>query len=91
MSLPPYQCPWPGKPIYRPPDLFPTIPQVASDRLPQYRHLRRPLHTGDRVKLFGIGVATAVAATGGRDYEHAEIRFDPSGGVVLLTGSMDDG
>src|SRR5271167_3206433 len=33
----------------------------------------------------------AGAATGGRDYEHAEIRFDPAGGVVLLTGSMDHG
>ncbi len=44
-----------------------------------------------RGKLLGIGVATAVAATGGRDYEHAEIRFDASGGVVLLTGSMDHG
>jgi aerobic carbon-monoxide dehydrogenase large subunit len=46
---------------------------------------------GKHGKLLGIGVATAVAATGGRDYEHAEIRFDPSGGVVLLTGSMDHG
>jgi aerobic carbon-monoxide dehydrogenase large subunit len=45
----------------------------------------------ERGKLLGIGVATAVAATGGRDYEHAEIRFDPSGGVVLMTGSMDHG
>lgn len=44
-----------------------------------------------RGKLLGIGVATAVAATGGRDYEFAEIRFDPSGGVVLMTGSMDHG
>ena len=44
-----------------------------------------------RGKLLGVGVATAVAATGGRDYEHAEIRFDPSGGVVLMTGSMDHG
>ena len=44
-----------------------------------------------RGKLLGIGVATAVAATGGRDYEHAEIRFDPSGSVVLMTGSMDHG
>ena len=44
-----------------------------------------------RGKLLGVGVATAVAASGGRDYEHAEIRFDPSGGVVLLTGSMDHG
>jgi aerobic carbon-monoxide dehydrogenase large subunit len=44
-----------------------------------------------RGKLLGIGVATTVAATGGRDYEHAEIRFDPAGGVVLLCGSMDHG
>src|SRR5919206_765465 len=44
-----------------------------------------------RGKLRGIGVATTVAATGGRDYEHAEIRFDPAGGVVLITGSMDHG
>jgi carbon-monoxide dehydrogenase large subunit len=42
-------------------------------------------------KLLGAGVATAVAASGGRDYEHAEIRFDPGGGVVLMTGSMDHG
>jgi carbon-monoxide dehydrogenase large subunit len=41
--------------------------------------------------LRGIGIATAVAATGGRDYEHAEVRFDPAGGVMLLTGSMDHG
>ena len=46
---------------------------------------------GKRGKLLGIGIATAVAATGGRDYEHAEIRFDPAGGVVLMTGSMDHG
>jgi carbon-monoxide dehydrogenase large subunit len=44
-----------------------------------------------RGKLLGIGIATAVAATGGRDYEHAEIRFDAAGGVVLMTGSMDHG
>src|SRR3954454_2599775 len=44
-----------------------------------------------RGRLLGIGLATTVAATGGRDYEHAEIRFDPAGGVVLLTGSMDHG
>ncbi|HEY3911222.1 MAG TPA: xanthine dehydrogenase family protein molybdopterin-binding subunit [Stellaceae bacterium] len=44
-----------------------------------------------RGRLLGIGVATTVAATGGRDYEHAEIRFDPAGGVVLMTGSMDHG
>ena len=42
-------------------------------------------------KLLGLGVATVVAASGGRDYEHAEVRFDPSGAVVLMTGSMDHG
>jgi len=42
-------------------------------------------------KLYGVGVATTVAASGGRDYEHAEIRFDPAGAVVLITGSMDHG
>src|SRR6202022_4188020 len=45
----------------------------------------------ERGKLYGVGVATAVAASGGRDYEHAETRFDPAGGVVLITGSMDPG
>src|SRR5215469_2430224 len=30
-----------------------------------------------RGKLLGVGVVTTVAASGGRDYEHAEIRFDP--------------
>jgi carbon-monoxide dehydrogenase large subunit len=44
-----------------------------------------------RGKILGLGVATAVAATGGRDFEFAEIRFDPSGSVVLTTGSMDHG
>jgi aerobic carbon-monoxide dehydrogenase large subunit len=44
-----------------------------------------------RGKLLGIGLATTVAATGGRDFEHAEIRFDPSGAIVLMTGSMDHG
>ena len=52
---------------------------------------RRRAAAGVRGKLFGLGIATTVAATGGRDYEHAEIRFDPSGGVVLLCGSMDHG
>src|SRR5258706_15153068 len=37
-----------------------------------------------RGKLLGIGVATTVAATGGRDYENAEIGFDPPGGGGLF-------
>ncbi len=60
--------------------------------LADYRHLaERRVAAEKRGKLLGAGLATAVAASGGRDYEHAEIRFDPSGGVVLMTGSMDHG
>jgi aerobic carbon-monoxide dehydrogenase large subunit len=60
--------------------------------LADYAHVaERRAAARQRGKLLGVGVATAVAASGGRDYEHAEIRFDPSGGVVLLTGSMDHG
>ncbi len=44
-----------------------------------------------RGKILGFGVATAVAGTGGRDFEFAEVRFDPSGTVTLITGSMDHG
>jgi carbon-monoxide dehydrogenase large subunit len=44
-----------------------------------------------RGKILGIGVATSIASSGGREYEHAEIRFDPMGGVTLMTGSMDHG
>jgi carbon-monoxide dehydrogenase large subunit len=44
-----------------------------------------------RGKILGIGVATAVAATGGQGFEFAEVRFDQAGGVTLLTGSMDHG
>ena len=60
--------------------------------LADYQHVaERRAAAQWRGKLLGVGVATAVAASGGRDYEHAEIRFDPSGGVVLMTGSMDHG
>ena len=44
-----------------------------------------------RGKILGFGVATAVAATGGRDYEFAEVRFDASAPSRLITGSMDHG
>jgi aerobic carbon-monoxide dehydrogenase large subunit len=60
--------------------------------LAAYDHIEeRRAQARRRGKLLGIGIATTVAATGGRDYEHAEIRFDPAGGVVLITGSMDHG
>jgi carbon-monoxide dehydrogenase large subunit len=44
-----------------------------------------------RGRVLGAGIATSVASSGGREYEHAEIRFDPAGGVILMTGSMDHG
>jgi carbon-monoxide dehydrogenase large subunit len=60
--------------------------------LSDYSHVaQRREDAKKRGKLLGVGVATAVAASGGRDYEHAEIRFDSAGGVVLMTGSMDHG
>jgi aerobic carbon-monoxide dehydrogenase large subunit len=52
---------------------------------------RRRVEAKKRGKILGFGVATAVAATGGRDFEFAEVRFDPSGAVTLITGSMDHG
>ncbi len=52
---------------------------------------RRREEAKKRGKILGLGVATAVAATGGRDFEYAEVRFDPSGAVTLITGSMDHG
>ena len=52
---------------------------------------RRRADAKKRGKILGFGVATAVAATGGRDFEFAEVRFDPSGAVTLITGSMDHG
>jgi len=63
-----------------------ALHNAAYDSFEERRAVARP-----HGKLLGIGVATTVAATGGRDYEHAEIRFDPAGGVVLITGSMDHG
>ncbi|MGH7097984.1 MAG: xanthine dehydrogenase family protein molybdopterin-binding subunit [Stellaceae bacterium] len=44
-----------------------------------------------RGRILGAGVATTVASSGGREYEHAEIRFDPAGGITLICGSMDHG
>jgi aerobic carbon-monoxide dehydrogenase large subunit len=52
---------------------------------------RRRAEAEKRGKLLGVGVATAVAATGGAGFEFAEVRFDQSGGVTLITGSMDHG
>jgi carbon-monoxide dehydrogenase large subunit len=44
-----------------------------------------------RGKILGIGVANVCEPSAGRAFEHAEIRFDPSGSVTILTGAMDHG
>jgi carbon-monoxide dehydrogenase large subunit len=44
-----------------------------------------------RGKVLGVGVAAACAPSGGQGYEHVDLRFDPSGGVTLVCGSMDHG
>src|SRR5271170_6904090 len=87
-SAMPYQTPM--QQIYDSGDFLKNLDDCLA--LGDYRTVaERVAAARGRGKLLGIGVATAVAATGGRDYEHAEIRFDASGGVVLLTGSMDHG
>ena len=44
-----------------------------------------------RGELLGVGMSNTTSPAGGGMFEHAEIRFDPSGSVTLLTGSMDHG
>ncbi len=44
-----------------------------------------------RGKLRGIGVTNTVEATAGGMLEHAEIRFDPTGTLMLLMGTHDHG
>ena len=52
---------------------------------------KRRAEVRKRGQFLGIGVSNTVSAAAGRGFEHAEIRFDPSGAVTLLTGSMDHG
>ena len=44
-----------------------------------------------RGKILGVGIANVCEPSAGRAFEHAEIRFDPSGSVTLLAGAMDHG
>jgi carbon-monoxide dehydrogenase large subunit len=44
-----------------------------------------------RGKLRGIGIANTVEQAAGRGPESAEIRFDPSGTVTLMTGTSNHG
>ena len=44
-----------------------------------------------RGKYRGIGMSNTVSAVAQTNFEHAEIRFDNSGGITLLCGAMDHG
>ncbi len=42
-------------------------------------------------KLLGVGTSNSVTGVASTNFEHVEIRFDPSGGITLLSGAMDHG
>lgn len=42
-------------------------------------------------KYRGIGLSNTVSAVATVNFEHAEVRFDSSGGITLLCGAMDHG
>lgn len=44
-----------------------------------------------RGKILGVGVANVCEPAAGRAFEHAELRFDPSGSLTVLAGAMDHG
>jgi len=72
---------------------FRQEPRRLPERLAGYSAAaeRAARGEGTRQAIRGGALQRRFAASGGRDYEHAEIRFDPAGAVVLITGSMDHG
>jgi carbon-monoxide dehydrogenase large subunit len=52
---------------------------------------KRRAEAKKRGKILGMGVGFLVEPAAGRDYEHAEVRFDSSGSITLLCGAMDHG
>lgn len=44
-----------------------------------------------RGKLLGVGTSNSVTGVASTNFEHVEIRFDPSGGITMLSGAMDHG
>ena len=44
-----------------------------------------------RGKILGIGSSNSVTGVASTNFEHVEIRFDPSGNITLLSGAMDHG
>jgi carbon-monoxide dehydrogenase large subunit len=44
-----------------------------------------------RGKYLGVGTSNTVTGVASTNFEHVEVRFDPSGGITLLSGAMDHG
>jgi carbon-monoxide dehydrogenase large subunit len=44
-----------------------------------------------RGKYLGVGTSNTVTGVASTNFEHAEVRFDNSGGITLLCGAMDHG
>ena len=87
-SAMPYTTPL--KQIYDVGDFIKTIDDCAVKA--GYKGVAdRRVEAKGRGKLLGVGIAAHVAPAAGNEFEHAEVRFDPSGSVTLITGSMDHG
>jgi carbon-monoxide dehydrogenase large subunit len=87
-SAMPYTTPL--KQVYDCGDFLKTIDDCAG-RAGYAAIAQRRAEAKKRGKLLGLGVAAHVAPAAGNEFEHAEVRFDPSGSVTLITGSMDHG
>jgi len=44
-----------------------------------------------RSKIRGLGISNSITGVASTNFEHVEIRFDPSGNILLLSGAMDHG
>ncbi|NKB19655.1 MAG: molybdopterin-dependent oxidoreductase [Alphaproteobacteria bacterium] len=52
---------------------------------------QRRVNSASRGKILGVGSSNSVTGVASTNFEHVEIRFDPSGNITLLCGAMDHG
>lgn len=52
---------------------------------------KRRADSTSRGKILGVGSSNSVTGVASTNFEHVEIRFDPSGNITLLCGAMDHG
>ncbi len=52
---------------------------------------KRQADSASRGKILGVGSSNSVTGVASTNFEHVEIRFDPSGNITLLCGAMDHG